>query len=123
MEGNSLRQVSIYVETDRHRQEGSMNLDEPRARIGYRGSALSRAKGIALKGLLVLGGAVTLVSAFVVSLVFVAIGLAVVLTVGGYLWWQTRELRRQMRTRMQGQPQPAGNVIEGEVISPDRTLR
>jgi len=100
-----------------------MHLDEPRARIGYRGSAVSRAKHLALKALVVLGGAVTLVSAFLLSLVFVAIGLAVVLTVGGYLWWQTRELRRQMRARMQGQQQSAGDVIEGEVISPERDRR
>jgi O-antigen/teichoic acid export membrane protein len=101
-----------------------MHLDEPRARINYRGGAISRAKNLALKTLVVLGGVVTLVSAFVVSLVFVAVGLAVVLTVGGYLWWQTRELRRQMRDRMQEQSQPfRGNVIEGEVISPERTRR
>ena len=96
-----------------------MHLDEPRARIGYRGSAISRAKHIALKGLVVLGGALMLASAFVVSLVFLAIGVAVVLAFGGYLWWKTRELRRQMRARMQEQSQPwsAGDVIEGEVIS------
>jgi protein-S-isoprenylcysteine O-methyltransferase Ste14 len=102
-----------------------MHLDEPRARIGHRGTAMSRAKNLALKGFLLLGGVVTLVSAFVVSLVFVAIGLAIVLTVGGYLWWQSRELRRQIRARMQEQsdPRSAGNVIEGEVITQERTLR
>jgi protein-S-isoprenylcysteine O-methyltransferase Ste14 len=102
-----------------------MHLDEPRARIGYRGSAVSRAKNLALKGFLVIGGALTLASAFVVSVVFVAIGLTVVLAVAGYLWWQTRELRRQLRARMQEQPQPrpAGRIIEGEVISPERTRR
>jgi Flp pilus assembly protein TadB len=116
MEGNSFRLVPIYVE---------MNLNEPRAQIGYRGGALSRAKNLALKGLLLLGGAVTLVSAFVVSLVFVAIGLAVVLIVCGYLWWQTRELRKQMRTRMQEEshPRARGVVIEGEVISREPTRR
>ena len=93
-----------------------MHLDEPRARIAYRGSAISRAKHLVSKGLVVLGATVMLVSAFMVSLVFVAIGLAVVLIFGGYLWWQTRELRRQLRARMQGQSQPAGQVIEGEVI-------
>src|SRR5687768_1918298 len=97
-----------------------MRLDEPRAQIGYRGSAISRAKHLALKGVLVIGGALTLASAFVVSLVFVAIGMAVVLTVGGYLWWQTRELRRQMHARMQEQPRSTGRIIEGEVISPER---
>ena len=102
-----------------------MHLDEPRARIGYRGGAISRAKQFALKGLVVLGGALTLAGAFVLSLVFLAIGLAVVLTVGGYLWWKTRELRRQMRARMQEQSQPwsAGDVIEGEVITRERTRR
>jgi uncharacterized iron-regulated membrane protein len=109
----------------RQRQERSMHLDEPSARIGYRSSAISRAKLLALKTLVVLGGAVMLASAFVLSVVFLAIGLAVVLIVGGYLWWKTRELRRQMRARMQEQSQPrsAGDVIEGEVISQDRTLR
>ena len=102
-----------------------MHPDEPRARIDYQGSAISRAKHLALKGLLVVASAVTLVSAFLVSLVFIAIGLAVVLTVGGYRWWKTRELRRQMRARMQEQsyPRSRGVVIEGEVISHERTPR
>lgn len=100
-----------------------MNLDEPHARIGHRGSAISRAKHLALKGLVVVGGAVMLVSAFVFSLAFLAIGLVVVLFAGGYLWWQTRDLRRQIRARMQehSQPRSAGEVIEGEVVSRDRT--
>jgi hypothetical protein len=102
-----------------------MHLDEPRARIGYRGGAISRAKQLALKGLVVLGGALTLVGAFVLSLVFLSIGLAVVLTVGGYLWWKTRELRSQMYARMQEQShqRSGGRIIEGEVISPERTRR
>jgi protein-S-isoprenylcysteine O-methyltransferase Ste14 len=100
-----------------------MKLDEHRERIGYEGSAVSRAKQLALKALLMLGGAVVLVSAFAVSLVFIAIGLAVVLAAGGYLWWQTRQLRRQMRARMQAHAEPAGEIIEGEVIPPERTRR
>ena len=100
-----------------------MQIDEPRARIGYRGSAVSRAKHLAFKTLVFLGGALMLASAFVLSVVFLAIGLAVVLTVGGYLWWQTRELRRQMRARMQGRQRFAGEVIEGEVISQERNQR
>jgi len=95
-----------------------MHPDEPRARIAYQGGAISRAKQFALKGLVVLGGTLALAGAFVLSVVFLAIGLAVVVAVGGYLWWKTRELRRQMRARLQDQPQPwsAGDVIEGEVI-------
>jgi uncharacterized iron-regulated membrane protein len=93
-----------------------MNFDQPRARIAYQGSAMSRAKQLALKAFIVLGGTVVLASAFVVSMVFVAIGLVVVLSFGGYLWWKTREMRAQLRARMQEQQQPAGRVIEGEVI-------
>jgi hypothetical protein len=107
-----------------------MYLDEPRARIGHQNGALSRAKLLALKALVIVGGVVMLASAFVVSLVFLAIGFAVVLTVGGYLWWKTRELRRQIRERVheqsmhsQARSRPAGVVIEGEVISQERTRR
>ena len=100
-----------------------MHSDEPRARIGYRGSAVSRAKNVALKALVVLGGALLLASAFLLSLVFLAIGLAVVLAFGGYLWWQTRELRRQMRARMREHPHSSGEIIEGEVISPEQPRR
>ena len=102
-----------------------MNFDEPRARIGYRGSAISRAKQFGLQAIVVLGGALMLASACVVSVVFLAIGLGVVLTFGGYLWWKTRELRRQIRAGMQEQSQPRydGDVIEGEVISHERTRR
>jgi hypothetical protein len=84
---------------------------------------MSRARQLALKTFVVLGGTVVLASAFVVSLVFVAIGLAVVLGFGGYLWWKTRELRRQLRAQMRGQHQPAGEIIEGEVIPLERTRR
>jgi hypothetical protein len=102
-----------------------MDPDESRARIGYQGSGISRAKQLALKALVVVGGAVMLASAFVLSMAFLAIGLVVVLTFGGYLWWQTRELRKEMRARMQAhlEPRPAGRIIEGEVTSPERTRR
>ena len=100
-----------------------MHLDEPRARIGYQGSAVSRARTLASKALVVLGGALALAGAFVLSVVFLAIGLAVVLGVGGYLWWKTRELRRQIRAQMQEQPRSGGVIIEGEVIPVDRNRR
>jgi protein-S-isoprenylcysteine O-methyltransferase Ste14 len=105
-----------------------MRLEESHAQIGYRGGAISRAKQVASKALVVVGSVLVLASAFVVSLAFLAIGLAVVLIGGGYLWWQTRELRRQIRARMEGQEQPqsAGDFIEGEaseVVPPERTRR
>jgi len=52
---------------------------------------------------------------FALVLMFSVLLFAVVLTAGavafGYLWWKTRELRKQMRKHPQG-----GAVIEGEVI-------
>ena len=99
------------------------NSEQPRARIAYQGSAISRAKQLALKVFIVLGGTVVLASAFVVSMVFVAVGLVVVLSFGGYLWWKTRELRSQLGARMQEQQQPAGRIIEGEVIPLERIRR
>jgi len=100
-----------------------MHIDEPRARIGYEAGAVSRAKTLASKALVVVGGVLALAGAFVLSVAFLAIGLAVVLAVGGYLWWKTRELRRQIRAEMQRQSKPAGVVIEGEVIPVERTRR
>ena len=97
--------------------------DEPRARIPHRGGVMSRAKQMAVKVAVMLGAAVTLVSAFVLSVTFLVIGLAVVLVFGGYLWWQTRDLRKQFRARMQahsGGDIIEGEIIEGEVISRDR---
>jgi hypothetical protein len=105
----------------------SNHFDEPRERIAYQGGALSQAKSLVLKALVVLGGTVMLASAFVVSLVFVAIGLAIVLIFGGYLWWKTRDLRKQLRAQMHAQmhehSRPRGQIIEGEVISSEPTRR
>ena len=48
-------------------------------------------------------------------LIFVA-----VLTIGamawGYLWWKTRDLRKQMRNHPSGDGVIEGEVIEGEII-------
>lgn len=100
-----------------------MNHDHPHARIGYRDGAVSRAKNLASKVFVALGAGLMLASAFVLSLAFLAIGFAVVLTFGGYLWWKTRHLRRQMRARMEAQSPPTGNVIEGEFVEGEVTSR
>ena len=60
--------------------------------------------------------AVLLVVAFMFSLLVFAILAIVGVLVWGYLWWKTRELRRQMRE----QP-PGGRVIEGEAIRDDES--
>lgn len=88
------------------------------------GSSGSRAHGLVMKTLAVVMGGVVLVSAFVLSLVFFAIAAVVIMVGGGYLWWKTRELRKQVRAQMSennarrshGAPF-AGNVIDGVVVS------
>ena len=54
---------------------------------------------------------VLLIGAFVVSVFVFAALAAAALLVGCYLWWKTRELRRQLRARAQ-----KGRVIEGKVL-------
>jgi ABC-type uncharacterized transport system permease subunit len=72
-----------------------------------------------------------------VALMFSAVLLTAVLTVGAvafaYLWWKTRGLRKQMREQMRDFPPPganveretfrggtfAGDVIEGEAVRVD----
>ena len=52
----------------------------------------------------------------IAALVVVAVGGALL---GGWLWWKTRAVRRQMQEAMQAQAQqrPAGgHVIEGEAV-------
>jgi hypothetical protein len=80
--------------------------------------ALARVLGFAL-------GTVVLVGAFVFSLVLFAVLLGVGLIAGGYVWWKTRELRRQLResvaaarrtaSGLDGEPaRPGTTTIEGE---------
>jgi signal transduction histidine kinase len=72
------------------------------------------------------------VAMFGLVLMFSAVLLVIILVVGtlawGYLWWKTREIRKQMRAfqaaqMMRGKPVSADDVVEGEVIrvveSPD----
>ena len=58
---------------------------------------------------------------FVLALMFSVALFAVVVTVGlgawGFLWWKTRNLRKQMRDNP-----PDGLVLEGEVIREGETV-
>ncbi|MEO8165633.1 MAG: hypothetical protein ABI619_09570 [Betaproteobacteria bacterium] len=58
-----------------------------------------------------MASAAVLVLTFTISLLFFAIVAGIALVIGAYLWWNTRELRRQIRERP-----PGGRIIEGEVI-------
>jgi ABC-type nickel/cobalt efflux system permease component RcnA len=106
-----------------------MHDNEGQAKLDYRGNVTSRPQGLLAKTLSVVLGGVVLLSAFVVSIAFFAIAAALVLAFGVYLWWKTRDLRRQMRAQMQGametqaprRADPPGDVIEGVVLSRKET--
>ena len=107
-----------------------MQFDHERPRLGHRGSVSSRAKDVLVKTVAVIGGGIALAGAFVLSLAFFAVAFAAILIVGGYLWWKTRELRKQVRERMQNArmqeqfpPKPGSQVIEGEVVSSSERTR
>ena len=86
-------------------------------------SLLGKVMGIA-------ASAVLLVTALMFSVVIFAFALAAGLLVWGWVWWKTREVRRQMREQMEAQRMeqpyggeaqpndaaPGGRIIEGEVI-------
>ena len=105
------------------------NEDETRFNSTYNTQFPRQTPGLLGKILSLALAAVLLVLALTFSLVLFA-----VLAVGGllvwvYLWWKTRELRRQMREHPQQtyDTQENGRVIEGEVIrdsdDPERPLR
>lgn len=62
-----------------------------------------------------IAGVVLAATVFVLMLMFSVVAFAVVAAagtvIGGWLWWKTRGLRRQMRENP-----PGGLVLEGEVI-------
>jgi O-antigen/teichoic acid export membrane protein len=100
-----------------------MQFDQERLRLGQHRSVNSRALDVMVKVAAVAAGAILLVSALVLSIVFVLGALAVLLVVGGYFWWKTREVRKQMREHVRTQtrtqmrrPSAQGDVIEGVVV-------
>jgi len=98
----------------------------PGARAASPPGVLARVLGLAV-------GAVVLVASLIFSVVVFAILLGVAVLGGAYLWWRTRELRRQIREQMQAQdagrgampggasdagrpPATDDNVLEGDFI-------
>lgn len=87
-----------------------MGTDEEQRRLtGGEAGSHARSPGLLGKVLTLAAGAVLLVATFMVSLLVFAVLLTGGLLIGGYLWWKTRELRKQMRERP-----PGGRVIEGQ---------
>lgn len=90
----------------------------------------SRMPGFLSKTLAVATAAVLAVIGFMFTLTALAVAVVVVAIGGGYLWWKTRHIRKQMRegtfdpqafhaearTRAYARSQTPDDVIEGEVI-------
>ena len=93
-----------------------MRMEEERLRLaGGDGSRRVNAPGLLSKVVTIAVGAVLLVAVFTFSLLVFAIVVAGGLLVLGYLWWKTRDLRKQIRQQMR-ERRPSERVIEGEVI-------
>ena len=89
-------------------------------------------QGIAAQLLTLVGTALALAVALTFSLVVVAVVAVAGVLIWGYVWWKTRELRRQMRDAMAAQAAGAqgarptagadestaasGAIIEGEAV-------
>ena len=96
------------------------------------GSLRDRAAGPIGRALAVIAGGVVLVAALFVSAVVFSVLLVVGAVVGGWFWWKTRGLRRELRERLAqmqagqaarpGDPAGAGpaqarpDVIDGDFI-------
>ncbi|MEK6210117.1 MAG: hypothetical protein AABM64_07065 [Pseudomonadota bacterium] len=70
-----------------------------------------RASGFLGKVMTLATGAVLLVVGLMFSLLVFALAATAAVLILAFLWWKTREQRRQMREQPQG-----GRVIDGEVV-------
>jgi Flp pilus assembly protein TadB len=84
---------------------------------------LDRERGVFGTALAIAGGVVLLAGAVVFSVVLLAVAAVAGVLVGGYLWWKTRSLRRQLREQAETHPgagsQPGGSPRDGTVIEGD----
>ena len=87
-------------------------------RINVRGRPV---RNLVARIITIITGAVLFAGAFVVSVVFFAVILAVAVVLGGYFLWKTRHLRKQMRQQYGERDVIEGTVIEGTVISSEET--
>ena len=96
-----------------------MHFDDKRPEWDERGAAPTRgAPGLVARVAAIIGGAILLVSALALSIFFFAVVAVAGVLVGGYLWWKTRELRKQIRTQFASSDSQR-EIIEGEIIEAD----
>jgi len=96
-----------------------------RYRITFGSGGQVRERGVFGTVLAIMGGVVLLAGAVVFSVVLLAVAAVAGVLVGGYLWWKTRSLRRQLREQggahpgavwQGGESPPGGAVIEGDFV-------
>ena len=90
-----------------------MDTEQRRVRITVNdaGYQVQQPPGLLAKALTLALGAVVLVVAFMFSVVALAVVSVVVLAAVAYLWWKTRDLRRQLRENP-----PGGRVFDGDTM-------
>jgi predicted membrane protein len=76
------------------------------------GSGKQQSPSLLARILAIAASAVVLIGAVAVSFVLFAVALTVIVVVAGYVWWKTRDLRKQLRDRA---APTGGDVIEGTV--------
>lgn len=75
-----------------------MQFDKQQERLRQNGPNMRPGQpGLSTKVLAVVIGAALLVVGFAVSLVMLAVLLGVGVAIGGFVWWKTRDLRKQLR--------------------------
>jgi hypothetical protein len=107
-----------------------MEFDKQQERLKQNGATTRPAPpGLLTKIAAAVIGAALLVVGFAVSLVMLAVVLGAVIVIGGFLWWKTRDLRKQLREQaMRAQQMHEQQVREragqrmdiGDVIVPRR---
>lgn len=93
--------------------------DNPRLRYaGDRGRGFLRAgaSGLLGRALAIAAGGVILVAGLFVSAVVFSVMLVVGLVAGGWLWWKTRHLRRDLRHRMDEMRRMHGGEAAGDPL-------
>lgn len=93
-----------------------MRDNDERARLDGNGARSgANSPGLLGRVLTFATGAVLLVVGLMFSLLVFALAATAAVLILGFLWWKTREQRRQMRERP-----PGGRVIDGEAIRETR---
>ena len=98
-----------------------------RMRVSYRGQPPGKPPTVLQKVLAVIVGAGVLAAALLFSVVVLAVVVTVGVIGGGYLWWRTRAVRRQLREQVAAMQataaeaqaraedqRSAGEIIDGE---------